>query len=377
MKRFLSVSILLAFVLCSFPIKASALSLSAESAILINGNTGTVLYSLNENEKLPMASTTKIMTALLLAEQNTHEKTVTVTKEMVTVEGSSMGLLEGDSVSYYSLLCGMLMSSGNDAANTAAISVAGSLEAFAKLMNLRANEIGMQNTNFVTPSGLDAPEHYSTAFDMALLARAAMRCEAFRQIVSKQSVTTEYGNPPYKRRLTNHNKLISMYDGCIGIKTGFTKKSGRCLVSAAEKDGEYLIAVTLNAPNDWSDHKELFDYGFSVLEPFDVKDLCPVADVFAVGGDNKYISTVCESQIIGLTKAEYESITTHTSIEPFVYAPINDGDVVGKFKCLLNGEVFIEKNILSKDVSNFIEPKNKSFGEKFLDKFNFLLQLSK
>ncbi len=130
-------------------------------------------------------------------------------------------------------------------------------------MNERAQQIGMEQTNFVTPSGLDAQDHYSTAYDMALLAREAIRNEDFLSICSQTKITTEYGNPPYKRTLTNHNRLLSLYEGAIGVKTGFTKKAGRCLVSAAQRDGVTLICVTLNAPDDWNDHSALFDYGFS------------------------------------------------------------------------------------------------------------------
>lgn len=158
-----------------------------------------------------------------------------------------MGLKEGDMVSLRALAVGMLLSSGNDAANAAAVKIAGSIDAFVMRMNARAKLIGMENTVFETPSGLDEGEHGSTAYDMALLAREALQNEDFLKICSSYNMSISYGNPPYKRSLTNHNRLLKLYENAIGVKTGFTKKAGRCLVSAAEKDGMRLIAVTLNA----------------------------------------------------------------------------------------------------------------------------------
>ena len=226
-RRFAAAAAAAFVLLFSVSVSASALDVSAKGMVLMNADTGEILASKNAHLRLSMASTTKLMTALLLAETGTPEKVVVTTKQMVTVEGSSMGLLEGDQVSYHALLAGMLLSSGNDAANTTAIAVAGSVDKFVQMMNDRAEQIGMTNTHFVTPSGLDDDEHYSTAYDMALLAVEALKNKYLAFAAASRTMTVSYGSPPYDRTLTNHNKLLGSYDGCIGLKTGFTKKSGR------------------------------------------------------------------------------------------------------------------------------------------------------
>ncbi|HQD73306.1 MAG TPA: serine hydrolase, partial [Clostridiales bacterium] len=207
----------------------NASSISAKAAVLMCADTGEVLFSLNKDLRLPMASTTKIMTALIALEDPSPMREIKVTKEMVAVEGTSMGLLPDDTISLYTLAAGMLLESGNDAANVTAYAIAGGLNEFAKLMNKKAKELGLKNTNFVTPSGLDADKHYSTAYDLALLGAAAIKNPLFKEICSQKSMKVEFGNPPYPRWLYNHNRLLSSYEGTIGIKTGYTKKSGRCL----------------------------------------------------------------------------------------------------------------------------------------------------
>ncbi len=337
MKRFLVVLLVL---LCAFPYtKAQAeIYVSAKAAVAINAATGNVLFQKNANEKLPMASTTKIMTALILAEQPDLNKNIVTTAEMVTVEGSSMGLLPGDTVSLYGLLCGLLLASGNDAANTAAIVISGSTEKFAELMNKRAKEIGMNNTNFVTPSGLDADNHYSTAYDMALLARCALRNEKFAEVAASATKTVSYGNPPYKRTLTNHNKLLKLYDGAIGVKTGFTKKSGRCLVSAAERDGGRVIAVTLNAPDDWDDHTKMLDLSFSVLKPLKGGK----ASLSVVGGTADIIDVCYDAPKVALTEQEFAEVETTLFMPRFVYGKVEKGSIVGRYTICYGGNVIYE-----------------------------------
>lgn len=249
--------ILFSICIATVAIKAAAIGTSAKAAILINGDTGEVIYEQNADTRLPMASTTKIMTALMLCEYGRFDREITVTAEMLRVEGSSMGLLPGDRVDLRDLLYGMLLASGNDAANVTAYVLGGNIDKFVRMMNQRAQELGLVNTHFETPSGLDGDEHYTTARDLARLAMFAMKNEEFRTAASSKTATLEYGNPPYRRTLSNHNKLLKIFDGAVGVKTGFTKKSGRCLVSAAQRDGKFVIAVTLNDPNDWEDHKEL------------------------------------------------------------------------------------------------------------------------
>lgn len=311
-------------------------NISAVSAILINADTGEVLYEKNSYEKRAMASTTKIMTCLLTLEAGQLDKRFTVDSIAIRVEGTSMGLKEGDIVTRRALCYGMLLPSGNDAANAAAVNVAGSMTAFAEKMNQKAAEIGMKNTNFVTPSGLDADGHFSTAYDMALLTRYALKNEEFRNICGLSSASLEYGNPPYKRTLYNSNKLLKQYDGCIGVKTGFTDNARRCLVSAAERDGVTLIAVTLNAPDDWSDHTEMLDYGFTLLEPVEIEPESFTVPVF--GGEFKSIRVIPENtDIIGISEGNSSLIRIEYHLPPFLYADIEKGERVGFAKIYYNG----------------------------------------
>lgn len=326
MKRFLVCAITFALVCFAVPINASALSTSAKAAVVINGHTGEVLYAHNADSRLPMASTTKIMTALLLAECNTPEKEIVTTKEMVMVEGSSMGLLVGDKVTYNDLLYGMLLASGNDAANTTAICVGGNIENFVRMMNERAGEIGLVNTSFETPSGLDGENHYTTAYELALIAREAMRNADFKKAASSKTARLCYGNPPYYRTLTNHNKLLGNYDGIIGVKTGFTKKSGRCLVSAAERDGEYVIAVTLNDPNDWADHKNMLDFGFEKIQTVECNPP-KMGPVLVVGGTKNTVSVSSKSLKIGV--AVDGNINVRVEIPQVLFAPVKKGESIG------------------------------------------------
>lgn len=314
-----------------FGVRGYGLDLSAETAVLLESDSNTALYCKNAEQTMTMASTTKIMTALLMIENANLNSEITVTEEMVAVEGTSMGLLPGDKVSLRELVYGMLLPSGNDAANTAAYVLSGSIPEFANLMNEKAAVIGMTNTNFVTPSGLDAEGHYSTAYDMALLGSYAIKNREFFNICSTKSIRVEYGNPPYSRTLTNHNKLLSMYDDCIGVKTGFTKKSGRCLVSAAERDGVTLVAVTLNASDDWNDHIEMFEYGFSVTSRKSLDSSLKGIRLPVTGGKNSSVSlqlsfspeiTVCETYNPNVVREIY--------LKKFEYAPISAGTIVGE-----------------------------------------------
>ncbi len=332
-----AVSVLLLLVVFRFGCFAAAgPSVSAHSAALIVADSLELVYGKNEHEQRGMASTTKIMTALLTLECATPQKQVTVTEQMSAVEGTSMGLLPGDKVTYHDLVYGMLLASGNDAANTAAISIADSIPEFAKLMNNRAKQIGMLNTSFVTPSGLDDENHYSTAFDMALLGCEAIKNPYFLSACSSVQAKLCYGNEPYSRYLSNHNRLLKTFDGAVGIKTGFTKKSGRCLVSAAQRNGITLVCVTLNAPNDWQDHKALLEYGFNQAS---VKTLnCSLPELTVYGGDvNKVNVEPCEPLTIA-THCNADKIITQVVIKRYCIAPLKKGDIVGEVRIIVDGK---------------------------------------
>ena len=342
----LGLSLCLVGALCPVA-RAAGPEVSAQSAVVLTADTGAVLFEKDGHTPRPVASTTKIMTALLALEaaQEQGDPLVDITQEMVAVEGSSMGLQAGDSISLTGLAAGMLLASGNDAANAAALYLEGSLESFAARMNQRAAALGMEDTHFVTPSGLDGEDaqglgHLSTAYDMALLARAALEDQAFRQLCSSPSLAVEFAEPVKRVTYTNHNKLLAQYQGCVGVKTGFTKEAGRCLVSAAERDGALLIAVTLNAPNDWQDHTALLDYGFSQVEPYqlaggDVRLTVPVVgspvEVMSLRGSNGGEVTLPLGQ-----GAQVERVV---HAPKFLYAPVESGEQVGEICWYLEGQL--------------------------------------
>lgn len=338
---------------CTVSAESPVPSVSAQSAAVIEMQTGKVLFEKNAYEKRPIASTTKIMTTLLTLESGDLDEPFTVDPVAIKVEGSSMGLQEGDTVTKRNLCYGMLLPSGNDAANSAAIKLAGSFEAFSEMMNKKAQDIGMSSTYFVTPSGLDAKGHGSSAYDMALLAREAMKNPDFRDICSQQTAKLSYGNPPYDRWLKNTNKLLGMYDGCIGIKTGFTDDAGRCLVSAAERNGITLIAVTLKAPSDWEDHKAMLDYGFSKLSLVSPQLPGDFTSLPMVGGEENNADISFDRNVmIPVTEEDKDKLTYKIICEPFMYAPLKSGDQAGRIEIYYdNSKVSEIPIVISKDYS--------------------------
>lgn len=314
---------------------------SAQAAVVICADSHDILYGKNIDVRLPIASTTKIMTSLLALEQvDALDRMVSVTRDMVTVEGSSMGLKVGDKLSLYSLAQGMLLVSGNDAANSVALSLANSYPDFAFMMNARAEQFGMMNTHFVTPSGLDDENHFSTAFDMAILGSYALDNDSFRGITSSKSMKVRFELPKKTVSYHNKNKLVSLYDGCIGVKTGFTKRAGRCLVSAAERDGVRLVAVTINAPNDWSDHEKMLDYGFNSAVKISVDDTNLTFIESVVGGtkDEVTVSPMFERSLT-LSRNTSTNLEKRVLLPPFVYAPVRQGQKLGCVEYLSDGAV--------------------------------------
>ena len=245
--------------ICCLPAVAEAMEVSATAAVLMDADSGRLLYEKNGEKRMLIASTTKLMTALVALEQGGLQQEITVTGSHMA-EGSSMYLRPGEKLTLETLLYGLLLSSGNDAA-LAVTECMGGAAPFVARMNEKAAELGMENTHFANPNGLDDEEHYSTAEDMAKLAAAAMNDPVLRRVASTR--TARIGG----RTLTNHNKLLSRVEGCVGLKTGYTKAAGRTLVSCAERDGVRLVAVTLQDGDDWNDHASLYEQGFRVLRP--------------------------------------------------------------------------------------------------------------
>ena len=350
--------------------EAQEISVSAQSAVLISADTSAVLYDKNAEQQLSMASTTKIMTALLALEEaeRSDDPVVSVTEEMVAVEGSSMGLQAGYELTLTNLAAGMLLASGNDAANAAALYLSGTQEKFADRMNRRAEELGMENTHFVTPSGLDDEEHYSTAYDMALLAQEALKNESFRKLCSSSTYQVTFAQPEQKVSYTNHNKLLRLYEGCIGVKTGFTKKSGRCLVSAAERDGITLIAVTLNAPDDWNDHMAMLDYGFSKMKcvSFDGSDFS--AELPLVGAEQQSIRVRGgQGGVVPLPIEQADQVTCRVLLPAFCYASVKQGEKLGKLQYYLGDSPVYSVPIFAEE-SVAAVPRKPAFWEKWFSR---------
>lgn len=349
---------------CIFAENDISLDLSAKSAVVINADTGNIIYEKNADEQRAMASTTKIMTALLTAESGSLDEKFTADSYAIKVEGTSMGLREGDIVTRRALLYGMLLPSGNDAANAAAVSVSGSMGEFVKLMNKKAEKLGLKNTHFANPSGLDAEGHYTTAYELALLAKAALENPVFAEICKCSSARVEFGNPPYMRSLANSNKMLWQYEGCTGVKTGFTDNARRCLVSSAERGGVRLISVTLNAPDDWNDHKKLLDYGFTQVKPTRIVLPSPIALPVVNGEDNQVELILNEEITAALTQKETEELYFHITAEPFLYAGFEKGKKAGEVSVYLKDKKLFTADLITK---NKVSPLkiDLNFFEKF------------
>lgn len=304
------------------PIMAYGADCSADSAIVMDADTGEILYEKNAYEERSMASTTKIMTSLVACESGKLDDVVTVTYEMVNTIGTSLGLREGDKISLYDLVIGMLLVSGNDAANSVAIYLGGSIEGFAAMMNEKARSIGMSSSLFVTPSGLDDGNHHSSAYDMALLTAAALQNEIFADICKEKKMEVTINDS--KQTVYNHNKLLSFMDDCIGVKTGYTDKAGRCLVSAAKRNGDTMICVTLNDGNDWNDHMSLFNECEKMYQKKEIKD---TVQIDVAGGVKNTVSASYSAEVSVLNT---QLVTVECYHFPFLYAPVNKGDKIGK-----------------------------------------------
>ena len=305
---------------------------SAKSAILLDGQTGRVLYEKQPDTQGLIASTTKIMTALVVCEQVNVLDRVRIPKEAVGIEGSSMYLKEGEVLTVQDLLYGLMLHSGNDAAVALAIYCGGTVEGFAELMNDKAHRLGLENTHFVNPNGLDSPGHYSTARDMAVLSAYAMENPIFYKTVSTKTVTAG------GRCLRNHNKLLWMLEGADGVKTGFTKKAGRILVSSCTRNGRRLICVTMNDGNDWQDHKSLMESGFA---DFSVRQIVNKGDclgtIKVISGETGQVALLAtEDFSYALSPGEQPEIAL--SKLGFVYAPVVQGQEAGYAHICLNGK---------------------------------------
>ena len=313
-----------------FPVKGYALS--AEKAFLADAATGRILYEKNADSRSLIASTTKIMTALVVCEQCNVLDRMRIPKEAVGIEGSSMYLQKGEVLTIQELLYGLMLHSGNDAAVALAIYCGGTVEGFAEMMNDKARQIGLQNSHFENPNGLDAPGHYSTARDLAMLAAYAMQNPIFSKTVSTKNITIG------QRYLHNHNKLLWQVEGVDGVKTGYTRAAGRILVSSALRDGRRLVAVTINAPDDWRDHAMLLEQGFSGFAHRNiVQEGQLIGSLEIAGGDCGHVQLLAAEDFV-YALAPDEKVSLLIPGTGFVYAPVTAGADAGFVHVCVDGK---------------------------------------
>ena len=341
-------------------------SISAQYACVMEAQTGQVLYEKNAYSRHSMASTTKIMTALVAIEEGNLNDLVTVSKNAAGTEGTSLYLKAGDEVLLSDLLYGLMLQSGNDAAIAIAEHICGSVEAFAEKMTQRAKAIGAENTAFQNPNGLDADGHYTTAYDLALITRAALKNETFAEICATKSKAIRSGT----QTIVNHNKLLANYPGCVGVKTGFTKKTGRCLVSSAVRDGRQIICVTLHAPNDWNDHTILLNQAFDSTLRYPLLAKGMTVNTISVSDGTSSSVEVAAEEDFYLTErknTKFQNASIRLRLPRTLSAPISKGEVLGVAEIYYQDEllstinlsaaadVFLEESSPTSDFCNFFK----------------------
>lgn len=362
--------------LFSLPAAAAAPENAAASAVLVDAESGRVLYEKNADEPRAIASITKLMTALVAVESHPDlSDLVEIEPEWTNVEGSSMYLKAGEQVTLETLLYGMLLVSGNDAATAVAGYCAGDVETFVDWMNQRAASLGMEHTHFANPNGLNDDDHYSTAADMAKLAIECMNQETIANIVSTKTIRIG------TRTFTNHNKLLWQYDGCRGMKTGYTQLAGRTLVSCAERDGQRLVVVTLSDPDDWADHAALLDYGFETYPRF---VMCTAGREFRrvpVSGSLVRFVAVQTLDEVAYPLSLTEQVRAEVSLPACAEAPVTKGDIAGRLTFFLGDErvgetylvyassvernVIASSNLIRRVLDFFRREKNSTFLDTF------------
>ncbi len=373
MKRILS--IILVLFICSFGLSVQAkVAVSAQSCILIEAMTGHVLYEKNPDAVMPMASTTKLFTALMIRECCQLDEIVTISRSAAGVEGSSSNLQEGERISVEQLLYALLLSSGNDAAEALAEhAFGGNRDAFIDYMNRRAGEMGLVSTAFTNPSGLPDESHFTTARELAQVGRFVHQDAVLSRIVATKNITFTTVDG-ITHSYSNHNSLLRMYDYATGMKTGFTKAAGRCLVSSASKDGITLICVTLRAPNDWQDHTQLLDYGFTQMVLTKRADAGEIAVSIPVAGGMVGSVTAANSMPLFLPDTQeglrYEIEHQTPAV---VFAPIRKGQVLAKAEICCNGKTVSTIDLCAVEDIALRSSVTKSFQMEWRRIFNFLL----
>ena len=341
-------------------------AVSAASSCVLDVETGKVLHENRAHVRLGMASTTKIMTALLAIESERLDEVVTVSRAAACTEGSSLYLKAEEKLLLLDLVYGLMLNSGNDAAVAIAEHISGDITTFVELMNKKAKEIGAVNTNFVNPNGLSDEMHYTTAYDLALISSYALKNPEFSKIVATKSKTIVTADTKRKIYLHNHNKLLDSLENCDGVKTGFTKATGRCLVSSVTGDDFRTVCVTLNAPDDWRDHTLLHNAAF---EKYENKLLLKygeiVGKVSVEGGTEAYVNAIAGNSVFGLFEKESApKIILKADIRQNLRAPVSKGTCLGKVYVYVDGKCIDETEIVSE--RNIEATAVRKFGDLFV-----------
>ena len=331
------------FTTCYCKISTDAYAIGSSYA-LVEKISGRVLYAQNESIKLPMASTTKILTAITVINNFDIDKTVTVPKECEGVEGSSVYLKCGDKFTVIDLLYGLMLRSGNDCAETLAITLSGSISEFANLMNKTAKECGALNSNFVNPHGLHDDNHYTTALDLANITRHALLNQTFREIVGSKSYSTKEQASGESRYWVNKNKMLASYEGATGVKTGYTKKAGRCLVSSAIRNGMEVICVVLNEPNHYERSKKLLNDAFKDFKLVKLVDCSKFNYRLPNEDKTRYYDLKINEDFYYPIKND-EKITAEIELPNCLDGNVKNGQMVGKIKIYTSKQLIFFENI--------------------------------
>lgn len=325
------------------------------AAVLIDSKSGKILYAKNADQTMAPASTTKILTAIITLEKCKLTDIVTASKDATEVEPSAIGLKEGEKITVENLLYSLMLKSANDAAVALASHISGSVSNFSELMNSRAKAWGATNSHFANPNGLPDPNHYTTARDLAVIARHAMENPEFRKIVSTKVKVIPRADDTAVKWLQNHNKMLWRYKGTIGIKTGYTKEAKQCLVVSAEKNGHELIAVILGSEgsNIWADGQSLLDYGFNNYVTYKQKDAnIAVQSVEVKKGTDKVSLITQKSFFYTLPKGGQDTLTEKAVINTNITAPVKKGQVLGRLFFVSKGKEIGYVNLVAgNDVS--------------------------
>lgn len=347
--RFLATFLIIIFVMSSPVICYSQqLAPGARAAALIDVASGRILYQKNIQERLPMASTTKIMTAIVAIEDGVLEDMVTASLRAQNTHGSSIYLQAGERLTLRELLYGLMLQSGNDAAVAIAEHVGTGLDNFVHRMNSKAIGIGAFNTNFANPHGLDAKGHYTTAGDLAKIASYALKNAEFARVVSTRQKKIPWWGRNYSRVLNNKNKILWHVEGGDGVKTGFTNNAGRCLVASATREGWQLVSVVLNCGSMWEDSKALLEYGFEAYEPvIYFKEGQFVGTITVKGSKKTEVGLLTEGVLrVPLTEEEKERVVLVEDLDDFFIAPVVKGQIAGSVKAMLDGETVARVNLV-------------------------------